>query len=203
MLPDQYDDPEYRHLMSDLVPAEVSRIVALSERLRLARSAPAPGFQSISLARLLRDVVTLEARARASDSIAIRLHINDSPLLVDADPHSLVQLFRNLIRNAVDATSSGAYIDIVAHKHGETVVIEVLDEGPGLDPTLAHAGLSDFATTKPTGLGLGLSICHQIARAHGATLTVENRTDRTTGARAAFAMPLAAAPPRPHNSSIA
>jgi len=186
MLPEQYDDPEYRRLLSQLVPAEVSRIVALSERLRTPQPAPLPGFQQLSLSTLLRDVVSLEARASALDAIHIRLDLPETLPPVTADPHSLVQLLRNLLRNAVHATPTGASIDVRARHHRDTITIEILDEGSGLDPTLAHAVATDFVTTKPGGLGLGLSICQQIADAHGATLTIDNRADGRCGVRAAL-----------------
>jgi signal transduction histidine kinase/MFS family permease len=190
MLPEQYDDADYRRLLSELVPAEVSRIVALSERLRTPRTEPMPALQQVCLSTLLRDVVSLEAHARAPEPIDIRLALEDSMPRVTADPDSLVRLFRNLIRNALDASPPGASISIRTYGRADAIVAEIIDEGSGLDPRIGCAVSTDFLTTKPRGFGLGLSICHQIANAHSGTLTVENRADGRAGVRAALTLPL-------------
>src|SRR5262249_27388043 len=56
--------------------------------------------------------------------------------------------------------------------------IAVTDEGPGIAPTVRGRLFEPFASTKGEGRGLGLSICHEIAQRHGATLTLAQRRDR-------------------------
>jgi len=85
----------------------------------------------------------------------------------------------NLLRNAVDATlesGGGDSVCITWSKSPEALEVRVQDAGPGLADS---ANLFvPFFTTKPTGTGLGLVLCRQIAEAHGGSLLLENRTER-------------------------
>lgn len=97
---------------------------------------------------------------------------------VQADPDQIEQLLINLIRNAVDAVQeTGGGVGLAWSSNDEILVVELRDEGPGI------SGSSNlfvpFYTTKPGGTGIGLVLCRQIAEAHGGTVTLVNRSDRT------------------------
>jgi signal transduction histidine kinase len=187
MLPDRYDDPEYRKLMIDLVPGEVARIVALSERLRMLK--PTVQFQAVALAPLLESTVRIHAQAAEAQGITILLDVPSNVPSLSGDPDNLVQLFKNLLQNALDATPQGGRIWLRVVAVGAGVCVEVVDEGTGIDVAMAGRLFEEFETTKPAGLGLGLSICRRIADAHGATLRVGSRVDGV-GTRAEVVFPL-------------
>jgi signal transduction histidine kinase len=92
------------------------------------------------------------------------------------------------VRNASDAAlASGGGVTVRWGESGEHLMIEVLDNGPGLANT---ANLFvPFFTTKPGGSGIGLVLARQIAEGHGGTLTLANRED-AQGCRAALRLPL-------------
>ena len=98
------------------------------------------------------------------------------PLTITADGDQLDQLLINLVRNAVDASSeTGGGVEVTWERRNDTLVLSVLDEGPGLPPT---ANLfTPFFTTKRNGTGIGLVLSRQIAEAHGGTLSLESRSD--------------------------
>ena len=137
---------------------------------RLARL-PAPTKRTVKIEDLVRRVVSLETRR----------HVDVMPgphVSVEADPDQLEQLLINLIGNAVDAareTSGNVVVTWVAS--GGSVEIRVDDEGPGL-PDATNLFVP-FFTTKPNGSGIGLVLSRQIAEAHGGTVRVENRRDRS------------------------
>jgi signal transduction histidine kinase len=102
--------------------------------------------------------------------------------LVNLDPDQIEQALINLIKNAVDAvTETHGQVHIRWTLDRRNLEIEVLDEGTGLSNTTNL--FVPFFTTKPGGNGIGLVLSRQIAEAHGGTLIVENRKDRS-GCRA-------------------
>jgi two-component system, NtrC family, nitrogen regulation sensor histidine kinase NtrY len=128
---------------------------------------PKPQPKRISMLPLARRVAELEHDRLEVDIRAA----SDVPL--DADPDQIEQLLINIVRNAVDAaleTGGRVWIDWTS-AHGFEMTVE--DEGPGLPDTTNL--FVPFFTTKPTGSGIGLVLCRQIAEAHGGTLTLEGR----------------------------
>ncbi len=88
------------------------------------------------------------------------------------------QIFMNLLANAADATGEGGRIEVRTRCLGDDrVVVEVADDGPGLDPEVAGRVFEPFFTTKPVGAGtgLGLSVSYGIAARHGGSLSVQSR----------------------------
>ena len=100
---------------------------------------------------------------------------------IQGDPGQIVQLFVNLLRNAVEAMPDGGTVTIEAdHSPSRvgpaSIVIRVLDEGTGIDPTVRAKIFDPFFTTKRSGTGLGLSICREIADYHRARLELFPRS---------------------------
>jgi two-component system nitrogen regulation sensor histidine kinase NtrY len=137
---------------------------------RLARLPP-PVPRRIAAIEWVRRIVALEPR--------LAVQIIDSPA-VDfyADEDQLDQLLINLVRNAVDAAlETGGEVSLGWKVGDDVLEISVIDEGPGLAETSNL--FVPFFTTKPHGSGIGLALSRQIAEAHGGTLTLQNRSDRT------------------------
>lgn len=142
---------------------------------------PAPRLDDVDLPALVRRVAGLETR--------LPVRVVDGPhLKLRADPDQLEQLLINLIRNAVDAAlQTRGGVTVAWKREGRMADVWVDDEGTGV-PNASNLFVP-FFTTKPAGSGIGLVLSRQIAEAHGGTLTLENRTDRT-GARAYVRLPL-------------
>jgi C4-dicarboxylate-specific signal transduction histidine kinase len=110
---------------------------------------------------------------------------------VKADALQIEQVIVNLVRNAAEALAdAGRYdgkIAIEAERgDGGGVVVRVRDNGPGFDPDLAERAVAPFATTKPDGLGLGLSLARSIVEAHGGRLSIASAPG---GAVVSFGLP--------------
>jgi C4-dicarboxylate-specific signal transduction histidine kinase len=148
---------------------------------RLARL-PAPKLAPVVLKPLIQRLAGLDTR--------VPVTVKPGPdLTISADPDQLEQLLINLLRNAADACLEigGAAVTIGWRRTRQRVDLYVDDEGPGLANT---ANLFvPFFTTKPSGSGIGLVLCRQIAEAHDGSLKLENRKD-ARGCRATLSLPL-------------
>ncbi len=180
MLPDRFDDPEYRDTAVRLLPIEVSRIVRLADRLRLMAPSEGGKLSVVSLPPLLNDIVAIHSPAAQEQQVKIQLQCPDELPNILGDPSQLVQLFVNLLRNAIEAMPDGGTVTIEAdHLPGrntpDSVIVRVIDEGCGIDPAVRPKIYEPFFTTKTSGTGLGLSICREIADFHRARLTLLSR----------------------------
>jgi len=181
MLPDRFDDPEYRDTAVRLLPIEVARIVRLADRLRLMAPSEGGKLSAVALPPLLNDIVAIHSPAAQEQRVKISLQCPEELPKIQGDPSQLVQLFVNLLRNAIEAMPDGGTVGIEAeHLSTRTtagrVIVRVIDEGAGIDPTVRAKIFEPFFTTKPAGTGLGLSICREIADFHRARLTLFPRT---------------------------
>ena len=181
MLSDHFDDPEYRDTATRLLPPEVARITALADRLRLMAPSEGGTLRPIDLTQLMRDIVALQASATEIRNVKVRLGSSHVPKVL-GDEHQLVQLFLNLLNNAVEAMPEGGDIEIevrtIPVPTNQQVVVRVVDNGTGVDASIRQQIFEPFFTTKPSGTGLGLSICREIAEFHRAKLSLLPRDDR-------------------------
>jgi len=181
MLPDRFDDPEYRDTAVRILPLEVSRIVRLADRLRLMAPSEGGKLSVVALSPLLHDIVAIHSPTAQEQHVKIELRCPDELPKIQGDPGQIVQLFVNLLKNAIEAMPDGGTVTIEAdHSTGRvgpsSIVVRVLDEGTGIDPTVRAKIFEPFFTTKPSGTGLGLSICREIADFHRARLVLLPRS---------------------------
>ncbi len=143
---------------------------------------PPPRFKRVALAALIERVVLLEQR------LPIQLDPGP-PVMVNADPDQLEQMFINLLANAVDASLANGARPVRASWKlaGSSVLIAIEDRGLGI--ANAENLFVPFYTTKPNGSGVGLALAQQIARAHGGEIQLVNREDGE-GARATIRLPI-------------
>lgn len=97
-----------------------------------------------------------------------------SPLQVEADPGQLEQVFSNVIENGIEALEGEGRLLIRGYEEGDGVVLEFVDDGPGLPEEEEAQVFEPLFTTKAQGTGLGLTICRQIVAAHGGQIDFES-----------------------------
>ncbi len=132
----------------------------------------------VDLSRLARDAA---ADARAVEPERPIEVSADGPLEVEGDESRLRQVVGNLLANARQHTPPGTPVRVAAYPRGGSAVLEVADEGPGLDPEAAEHAFERFYRADASrsrshgGTGLGLSIVAAVAEAHGGRARVECR----------------------------
>lgn len=143
---------------------------------RLAKL-PAPNKQPCEIGPLLRRIISLETRTTVQlvDGPEVTAHV---------DAAQVEQVIINLVKNAVEAVPDSGQpgdptccVRVGWRRHAGALEIFVEDDGPGIaNPQNLFV---PFFTTKPSGSGIGLVLCRQIAENHGGALTLENRSDHS------------------------
>ena len=107
------------------------------------------------------------------------------------DRVQIAMVLHNLIANAIDSLAGGPAdtpeITVEAAQDGNAIKLVVQDNGSGIAPSIADQLFQTFATSKPTGMGLGLAISRSIVESHGGRLWLE---PSPSGARFALTLPL-------------
>ncbi|HKT86146.1 MAG TPA: PAS domain S-box protein [Novosphingobium sp.] len=160
----------------DECAAQSIRAGQIVRRLRDFISRGETERQIVSLPRLVNEASALAFVGTGSRSVEFELRIDPSAELVLVDRIQIQQVLLNLIRNAVEATEGSPFKRLeLSSGPGQDgyVQVSVADSGPGLAPEVAAQLFQPFTTTKPAGMGLGLSICRTIVEAHGGKIWVE------------------------------
>jgi nitrogen fixation/metabolism regulation signal transduction histidine kinase len=135
---------------------------------------PQPVFSIFTISQLFDNVMNLMTQERQSSNIVIQSSIEPATLELSADEKLIEQVLINLVKNAIQAMHSKAsgLIELKAFmsKRGR-IVIQVSDNGQGIEPHVLEKIFIPFFTTKQQGSGIGLSLSRQILRLHGGTIT--------------------------------
>lgn len=171
-----------------LIRDEIARLErTVQGLLDYAKPAP-PVRRPLDVTRIVTRAVGIVAARAERAGVTVESAPNAGPLLARLDPDQFISLLTNLLLNAVDATPPDGRVTVaVGRPTPGTVAVTVSDTGPGIPPEMAATLFAPFATSKPTGTGLGLVVARRIATDHGGTLTAENRPEG--GARFTVTLP--------------
>ena len=165
---------EARKALNNIVAAGY-RAGEVVDRIRaLIKKAPSRNGH-LNINEAIREVMELTRAEAVKNRVSGRTELADALPLVEGDRVELQQVILNLIINAIEAMSgkgdkSRELIVSTGKADSGGVFVAVRDSGPGLAPATLEHIFDAFYTTKPDGMGMGLSICHSIIKAHGGRL---------------------------------
>lgn len=159
---------EMAHMMVD-ESARLNRLI--STLLDCARPRP-PNMQVQDLHKIIARVIDLLATQAQKKALHIDWQAPKNPAIIECDQELLVQVFLNLILNAIQIVPAGGRIRVRTDcSNGESVKITVADDGPGIPPENRARLFDPFFTTREGGIGLGLTVTQQIIAVHGGHLS--------------------------------
>ena len=139
---------------------------------------------------VVEEICELATLGMASDGIDLELNLAPGLPRVLIDHVQIQQVVLNLVRNGIDALGDCGIgtITVATAPGSDMVEVEVADDGPGLPEEVRERLFEPFVSTKPDGIGIGLSICRTIVEAHGGTIALDTGTRR--GTRFRFSVPV-------------
>jgi two-component system, NtrC family, nitrogen regulation sensor histidine kinase NtrY len=141
---------------------------------------PEAQFRRVDVAAKLSSAVQLFAHNH--EQIEVNYSGLNEGIFVFADPEQLMQVFNNLLKNAIQAIQAykKGRIDVKIHKAGQQIFIDIADNGIGIDVDVAESIFTPNFTTKSTGMGLGLTISKNIIEISGGSINFVSKPKRGT-----------------------
>jgi PAS domain S-box-containing protein len=190
------DLEEVRQALGRIVN-EGNRVTDIIDRIRAFITKAPARKDPLQINEAIREVIALTHGEVVKQGVSVRTQLAEGVPRIRGDRVQLQQVIINLIINAIEAMSGvgkasrGLLIGTGQEASGG-VLVSVRDSGPGLDGEDLSRLFDAFYTTKPGGMGMGLSICRSIIEAHGGRIWASRNVG--PGATLQFTLPVAGAP---------
>jgi len=180
LLPERYDDAEFREGFQGLALKEVDRICGLINDLLSFARPSRPNVAQENINNVVDGIARILETEAKEKNVEIKRNFPAKLPSVWIDREQMKQVFMNLILNAIQAMKGGGSISIATRPYakdqgGQFVQVEIRDTGVGIPKENIDHIFDPFFTNKDEGSGLGLSISHQIVQEHGGHITVESK----------------------------
>lgn len=148
-----------------MVVDEIDRLTRLVKRLLAFSKSVSPDFQPLNLHDVFRRAASM---VLINHDFELKTNFSGNIPLLRGDAGAIEQVFINLLNNAIEAMPMGGVVSAVTFMDAEkkNVIIQIADEGSGVQQGMNLKIFEPFFTTKTNGVGLGLSICKEIIISH-------------------------------------
>jgi nitrogen-specific signal transduction histidine kinase len=183
LLPEQYDDEEFRDTFTKVTLSEVDRIDALVRRLRSLSSGSTVPLRPLNILAPLEETLSLVSGELTRHHIKVVRDYQSPVPPIMGDHDQLKQVFVNLCLNSVEAMGEGGRLRVTVASQGKPVeqpselILQIADTGPGIPAEHLAAIFDPFFTLKEQGTGLGLAICRGIIDYHRGSITAANSSE--------------------------
>ncbi len=171
----------------DIIVREVGNMQALVDEFSRYARMPGPQLASISIARLIQEVVALYRDVKPGLSLVVEVEPDPGDAMVDAE--QLRRVLINLLDNALAATEPPGEVRVRATRRDQRLELVVADSGTGIPPEDRDKLFLPFFSRKGRGTGMGLAIVQRLVADHNGSIQVED--NRPTGTIFRIELPLA------------
>jgi signal transduction histidine kinase len=157
-------------------------LIKFIDAYREYTSLPQPKLKTVLLKELIDKTAQFMRQEVKKTTIEFSSSCSSDYLTVQADVEMIEQVLINLVKNAMESVSQNGHgkIELKGSYEDQSVIIEVIDNGPGIIPEAINRIFVPFFTTKKTGSGIGLALSRQIMQMHNGSLTVKSTPDVRT-----------------------
>ncbi len=163
---------------SEIIERNVERInFLITELLNCARPAKL-NLQLYDIHQIIKDALIADKVKIGSQKIKVAKLFSAKPSTLKIDKEHMGRVLLNLITNAIDAMPDGGNLTISTEINKDLLLIKVEDAGKGIPEKDIIRIFDPFFSTKPQGVGLGLTTCYQIIVSHGGTIEVKSKVKK-------------------------
>jgi signal transduction histidine kinase len=163
-----------------MVLEEIDRLNGIVERLLYFSRPLNLKVESFDLVLLVKDCIDAKATMLRSESIRFVFDATGAPVIIRGDRSKLYQVFDNILSNAIDALGMVGTVELRVPDKNGYVTVECSDDGHGIPEEIRDKLFDPFFTTRPKGIGLGLSIAYEIVQAHDGTIEITSSPTKGT-----------------------
>ncbi|MCP4752887.1 MAG: ATP-binding protein [Proteobacteria bacterium] len=159
-------------------------LIRFVETYRSLTQVPKPDFGIVPVKNLFQNIQRLMERELQQKNVIPTFTVEPDSLELTADEELIEQVLINILKNALHALEKkeNGKIELKAFMGDRgRIIVQILDNGPGILEDVIDKIFIPFFTTKPDGSGIGLSLSRQIMRVHGGSITAHSIPDRETG----------------------
>ncbi|HEY2341463.1 MAG TPA: ATP-binding protein [Chthoniobacteraceae bacterium] len=187
LLPERFDDPDFRREFSDIVVHEINRLDSIVSQINNFAHPPELAFKAIDVRVPVRKALEMaRPNFQRNGEISVETSLEADLPRVLGDEAALTEAFVHLVTNAAEAASEQQKphitLSATAIRDGDYesgVLVTVADNGGGIDPEIKDKIFSPFCTTKPRGIGLGLPIVKRTVFDHHGRVKIDSGSQGT------------------------
>lgn len=172
------DDEKFRKESIDIIHYHIKRISEILKQLWGFSKMPSGELRKSNINEVIESSVKLIQYDKQTERIIIVKELTESLPDIEVDVNQLLQVFINLILNAIDAMPAGGRLTIRSYLQGDNIVIEFEDTGIGISRENLSKIFDPFYTTKEKGTGLGLAVSYNIIKKMNGDISVNSELNK-------------------------
>jgi signal transduction histidine kinase len=155
------------HELVGFIESETQRLNRLVSAMLDTARPRTPSFADVNIHDLIRRTVAMLSGQAERNEVTVETQLQASDPMVECDEEQMTQVVLNLLMNGLQILRHGGRIEVSTSEDRDDLLIEIADDGPGIDPAERTRVFEAFFFKREGGIGLGLAIVQQIVSSHG------------------------------------